>query len=480
MQPPRLQPKADSLPPLIQAITEYDTWQRRRFHMPAHAGFSPVPEAWDLLRDPYRYDLTELEGLDVLSEPTDSIRESQERLAGLYGAAHSFMLVNGASVGLMAAMLSAVRPGEQVLVPRNAHRSVLSGLILSGAEPVWFLPERLGEWGLWGGVSPALVARLLQEHPRAKALFVTSPTYEGIGSDIAAISALCHQQGVLLVVDEAHGALWNFSEALPTSAVAQGADAVIHSIHKGGGALTQGALAHLPQGSRIDPGVFQQALNTLHTTSPSYLLMGSIEAACHMLVSPAGQERIQALLEAVTQLRGDWVGSLRYFRLFSGSPGQWDPCKLYFRLPAESGEYWGARFEEVYQVAYEAASIEGVLYYASLGLQSDDYEALRHAFISEEARLDQESPGGWVEEGLEKSSSRLEADVENLAPDMAMLPREAFFAPGERIAPQQAVGRVAKETVVHCPPGIPVIMPGERIRAEHVPLLPSDGVLVLA
>jgi arginine decarboxylase len=471
---PSRPPQPSSSPPLIQALTDYDRLLRRRFHVPAHAGSSLWPADWDVLRDPYRYDLTELDGLDVLSEPSGCILEAQEQAAQLFGCARSYFLVNGASVGLMAAMLATVRPGDKVLLPRNVHRSVLSGLILSGAEPVWFLPERLNDWGLWGAVTVSQMEAELARQPDIKALFLVSPTYEGLGSDVPAIARLCRERHVLLIVDEAHGSLWNFNDHLPESACRSACDAVIHSMHKSGGSLTQGALAHLPEGSRIDPDVFQQALNTLQTTSPSYLLMASLDAACHYLASEAGQQRIQTLLDQVTELRKSLSGGLQRLRLFEPLKPQarwlWDPCKLYFINPSESGEDWGSRLETEQQLAFESVSPYGALYLANLGLEAEDFKFFRRVLCEEDAR----------QEAMETQPAiAIPCDPTVAVPEVVLSPRDAFFAPGVRLLPESALGRTAKETVVHCPPGIPVLMPGERIRAEHLPLLPEEGVLVV-
>ncbi|WP_373533542.1 aminotransferase class I/II-fold pyridoxal phosphate-dependent enzyme [Vampirovibrio sp.] len=456
--------------PLVEALIRYDRHDRRRFHVPAHAGQNL--SGFNLLADPFRYDLTELDGLDVLSEPSGPIAETQALMAEVFGVAHSFMLINGASVGLMAAMLSLVQPGDKVLVARNVHRAVLSGLILTGAHPVWFLPDQLAEWGLWGGVSVEQVHAQLTAHPDVKALFITAPTYEGIGSDTAAIAQCCRNAGVALVVDEAHGSLWPLTSELPQSACHSGADLVIHSLHKSGGSLTQGALAHLPANSRVDADIFQQALNTLQTTSPSYLLMASLESTCAFLGSTAGQARIQQLLGQVGVLRQHFKQKLTQLRLYVPPEENlrfWDPCKFYFSHPLECGEDWGARLEIDPGIAYESANPSGVLYLANIGLSDSDFKAFQQMILYEDQRIPAFA-----------GPSTTAPELEVCLPEIVMPPRNAFFALGETVAAHQAPGRIAKETVVHCPPGIPVLMPGERIQAYHLPLLPEAGVMVVS
>lgn len=459
--------------PLVQALKSYDRHDRRRFHVPAHAGqcFYPADGFW---QDPFRYDLTELDGLDVLSEPSGVLQASQEAMAELFGVGHSFMLINGASVGLTAAMLCLTPPGSKVLIPRNAHRAVLSGLILSGAIPAWFLPTALPDWELWGPVTIEQVKTQLRLHPDAQALVLTSPTYEGLGSDIEGIAELCQAAGVALVVDEAHGSLWPLHKALPPSACHQGADVVIHSLHKSGGSLTQSALAHLPYGSRISPDLYQQALNTLQSTSPSYLLMASLDGACGFLASREGQDRMAWLWQQVQTLQTDLQRELKAIRLFEPEPGLaacWDPCKLYLRHPWQSGEDWGASLEQRRQLAYESAKPGGVLYLANLGLREKDFETFYQAMSSEDKALEGLAP---------LTSPPKKSWTADCLPQMVLSPRDAFFAAGERVTARQAIHRVAKETIVHCPPGIPVLMPGERIVADHLPLLPKAGVWVVA
>jgi arginine decarboxylase len=477
--PPRI--KKLEKPPLLQALNEYNELQRRRYHVPAHAGFNLLPHGWDVLQDHYRNDLSEVEGLDILSEPSGSLRDAQARVAELFGVQQSFFLVNGASVGLMAAMLSALKPGDQILLPRNVHRSVISGLILTGAQPIWFLPDYLPQWGLWGAVTIAQVQTQLQRYPDIKALLLTSPTYEGIGSNVAELLQLCRKHQVLLMVDEAHGGLWPFSEHLPESAVHVGADAVIHSMHKCGGSLTQSALAHLPHGSQIDPGVFQQALNTLQTTSPSYLLMASLEAAVHALVLPEGEARLSSLLEQVAGLRQRLHAELKHFRLSTQADAHgadWDSTRLYLMNPTECAEEWGARLEAEQGLAYESAANKGVLYLANLGLNSEDLDYLVNCLLAEDIRLTAKFASCFKTEGLEPAAQEASEPIFDL-PKMAMLPRAAFFASGKKVSRNEALGCIAKETIVHCPPGIPVLLPGEIITRQHLLFLPAEGVMVV-
>jgi arginine decarboxylase len=479
-----------AFPPLAQALYDYNALGRQRFHVPAHAGYGEHVGGATFLAEPYRYDLTEVDGLDVLSDPEGCLAESQAGLAKLFNVAHTFLLVNGATVGLLAALLACLQPGDAVLLPRNVHRSVLSGLILTGAQPIWFLPERLAEWGLWGSVSPALVAEHLDQNSEIKALILTSPTYEGIGSDIAALSVLCRERKVLLIVDEAHGSLWPLNGHLPMSATHAGADCVVHSIHKSAGCLTQGALAHLPHGSRISQSAFQQALNLVQTTSPSYLLMASIEACCYFWASDAGQIRLTTWLDAIIDLREKLPPLLKALCLFTPvkeSGISCDPSKLYWIHPRISGETWGGLFEEELALAYEAASPYGVLYQANPALEASDFARFVSSLCEGERLLANRFPEK-TNESLNNQefkpifSCQASLEVQNpatLLPEIVFSPREAYFSPSENVSPKLAIGRIAHKVLVRCPPGIPILMPGERIQPSHLPFLPPEGFRVL-
>ncbi|MDX2085217.1 MAG: aminotransferase class I/II-fold pyridoxal phosphate-dependent enzyme [Candidatus Melainabacteria bacterium] len=462
--------------PLVSAVNAYLKRGWRRFHMPGHAGRVLFPQdamASDLL---YACDLTELDGLDVLSEPTGCILEAQAFAAKTFGAASSYFLVNGATVGLMASLLCLGGKGKRVLLTRNVHRSVVSALILSGADPVWLDPSWMEDWALWGPVTPDALLDSLSKQADISALVLTSPTYEGLATDIQPIAEICRQRDIRLVVDEAHGALFPFSRYLPNSAIsAQGVDVVVQSLHKTAGSLTQTAIAHLPFGSRLDADDFQQALNVLQTTSPSYPLMMSLDATCHHLASEVGQARVAQWVQMMRNLHERLAPQLKVLKRFEPPATMtplWDFTRLYLRHPAIAGEDWGPWLEQTQGISFEQVTPFGVLYLSGMGTTEADVAVLAECLMQADARWLQENPQ-WGQRSLAKAPCAF------CLPEKVLTPRDAFLAPGETLPPEACLGRIAKQMVVHCPPGIPILMPGERILPEHLPLLPSKIRVVL-
>ena len=231
--------------PLLERLSTYAASDAYPFHMPGHKrqvkmGITSVP-------NPFSVDITEIDGFDNLHHAEDILKESMNSAAAVYGADRSWYLVNGSTCGILAAIAAAVKPGEKILMARNSHKSAYHAVILNQLEPVYLYPEEVPEFQIPGGIEPEQVERALLEHPEIRAVFVTSPTYEGIVSDIQGIAATAHRHGAALIVDEAHGAHLPFGDGnyFPDGALQEGADLVIQSLHKTLPSLTQTAILHL-------------------------------------------------------------------------------------------------------------------------------------------------------------------------------------------------------------------------------------------
>ena len=266
--------------PLLDALRECANKHHAPFYTPGHKRGQGISQR---LADcfgsaVFKADLPELAELDNLFAPQGVIQEAQELAAAAFGAEHTWFLVNGSTCGIEAAILATCAPGDKIILPRNVHQSAIAALILSGAVPIFVTPEYDSVLDIAHSITPSSVATALKQHPDAKAVMMVYPTYYGVCGDVSAIAQLAHQHGIPLLVDEAHGPHFAFHPDLPNSAMAAGADLTVQSIHKVLGAMTQASMLHV-QGSWIDTERLSQSLQLLQSTSPSYLLLASLDAA---------------------------------------------------------------------------------------------------------------------------------------------------------------------------------------------------------
>lgn len=264
---------------LYRKLEQYNKTDWYPFHMPGHKRNGAALEAGKL---PYEIDITEITGFDDLHHASGILKTCMEWAAKQYQTERTYFLVNGSTCGIQAAVSAAANPGDTIIAARNCHKSVYNTIFLRQLNPVYLYPEQLTELGINGAIQAAQVSEALSQYPQAKAVVIVSPTYDGIVSDIAAISEICHRHRVPLIVDEAHGAHFPYSRYFPESAIAQGADAVIHSIHKTLPALTQTALLHC-QGDILAYKTVEKFLGIYQSSSPSYVLMSSIDRGLRYL-----------------------------------------------------------------------------------------------------------------------------------------------------------------------------------------------------
>jgi arginine/lysine/ornithine decarboxylase len=440
--------------PLFSAITQYIANPLIPFHMPGHTGGEAVhPELLQLLgTGTYKADLTELDALDCLHHPETVIKQTQEKMAAIYNAAYSYLLVNGSTVGLMAAVLAASKENETVLVNRNCHRSVLSGLVLSGAMPVFYQPDWIEDMHLYGPTDPEVIDEFLENHD-VSAVFITSPTYEGVVSDTRAIATVCQKYGVPLVVDEAHGAHWRYSDRLPSNAIDAGADLAVQSLHKSCGSLTQSALLHISRESTLDHQEIEQHLRLLQTTSPSYLLMTSLDAAATYMISEQGRDKLEKLINEAFTLREKLEKIPRIELLSQTAHRLIDPTRLFVKILNLSGERFTEILENQYHIGVESLNHQGVLLFLNTGNTPQDFEhlytAIKEIATSGETDFPQNLPLPQL-------------------PKMIMSPREAYRSESISLPLSQAVGRIAQYPIVKCPPGISIVIPGEKLTANHL------------
>jgi arginine decarboxylase len=473
--------------PLIDALVAYAKLKRRRFHVPGHGGqffwtgeLAEKAHALGFQSHLLQHDLSEVEGLDVLSIPEGVIAESQTLTALRCGVSRSFYLVNGASVGLHAALLATFQPEELVLMPRNVHRAISAAMVLSGIRPAWFTPTWEEAWGIWGAVTLEQLQDAFEQHPTAKGIVITSPTYEGIVSDLQAIAHWCQAKNLRLIVDEAHGSLFGHVPNTPASATQfHGVDAVIQSFHKTVGSLTQSAVLHLPHGSSLSAVRVQETLNHLQSTSPNYLLLASLDLSSAWLGSLEGQAQRQSVWRNIKALR-QRIHGMTAFKLLETpkANADLDKMRLYLRHAYCQGHDWAEALEQNHGLSYELANPYGALFIAQMGHTPPDFVAFMQG-LQALAKLYPKHKHPSVQGNETPFFTPLTSPVLPTV-DACLSPRDAFFsASTQHPIDEKIIGRLSGETIVSCPPGIPVLLSGERIQAGHLPFLSHRDVISL-
>jgi arginine decarboxylase len=452
--------------PYLDALIAYAERDPGRFHVPGHKGGAGA----DLrLREAIGERVLDLdipagvEGIDVAPDPANtSFQLAQQLAAEAWGARRSWFLVNGGSGGNHALCLALAHSGKRVVVQRNVHSSIIDGLVLSGLEPAFVAPELDPELGIAHCLVPAALDATLQATPAAVGVIVVSPTYFGAVADVAALADVAHAHDVPLVVDEAWGAHLRFSDEVPTSALELGADAVLSSVHKIIGSLTQSAIVHLSDSGRIDEAELDRAVTLVESTSPNAILAASLDAARrHAAVHGAEliAETVSSLAELRQRIRAVPGLDVLDERLV-GAPSvhDWDPFRLVVDVRAT-----GATGHRIARLMRESDDVNLELF--------SEHVVVAVFGIGEHAA----KTGARLVDALEHAIQRLgEEEEEVTAPfaepppwgPMERTPREAFLAPQEVVPFGGAAGRIAAESLAAYPPGVPNVLPGERLTPE--------------
>lgn len=428
--------------PLFEALQAYAARVKAPLHVPGHKLGRAAPAEWrELLGPALAFDLTEAPGLDDLHAPEGAIAEAQALAAEAFGAERSFFLVGGTTAGLHALILTACQPGQRIAVPRHAHRSILGALILSGASPAWVRVKFHEELDIATRLDLHSLEAAL---PGAAAAVLVNPTYYGVAARLANEIGTVRRFGLPVLVDEAHGTHFGFHPALPPSALALGADGVVQSVHKTGGSLTQSSICHLGKGHRLSEPRLREMLRLVQSTSPSYLLMASLDVARRDLYLH-GQARWEYAL--------DLAGTAR--RRLERLPGirvhpTDDITKVLIDVRGRGLTGFQAA-DELWQdgVAVESSGLGYVLAIFSPGDQPETVDTLVEA-----VKCLPDGPGVPA------------PPPEPPWPEVVMTPRDAFLGPKEAVPLSQAAGRIAGEMVAPYPPGIPVVAPGERLTPD--------------
>jgi arginine decarboxylase len=452
--------------PYADALLAYAARDPGRFHIPGHGGGPGAdPKLIELVGETgLRNDVPALiEGIDVGEHPTP-FEQGQALAAEAWGARRSWYLINGASQGNHAAVMTLAHAGEQVVVQRNVHSSVIDGLVLSGLRPTFVSPELDAELGLAHCLTAGALEAALAATPEAVGAITVSPTYFGACANVRALAETAHAREVPLVVDEAWGAHLHFHPELPEDALSAGADLVISSTHKIVGSLTQSAMLHLGEGRLLDASVVDRCVSLVESTSPSGLLGGSLDAARRQ-AAVHGRELLTETMAAMDRTRAairEIPGLDVLDERLSGRPSVagWDPLRLAVdvRGTGATGYRLARMARELDDINFELFSEHVAVAVFGMGAPAAPQgerlvAALRHAV----ERLGAEPPGEHPEFALPPPWGALE-----------MTPREAFLGPQEVIPFDQAGGRIAAEGLAAYPPGVPNVLPGELLTAESL------------
>ena len=443
--------------PLYDALYDYVKKNKIPFHMPGHKQGAAIPKQFK--RDLFKIDLTELEGTDNLHVPEYAIKAAQEKAARAFNSKQAFFLVNGSTCGIQVMIASTCSPGDEIIVDRNCHSSLISAFILCGIVPRYVYSQYINDYGICGGINPRDIEKSLIDYPNAKAVFITYPNYYGICSDIKAISDIVNKHGKMLLVDEAHGAHFYFNDKLPTGALMAGADMCVQSAHKTLPALTQSSFLHI-NSDKIDIYRLKSCLRMFQTSSPSFILMAYLDIA-REIAEKEGKCLLDELIKKTNKIK-------KHINLFSSARcltddlignyeiKEMDTTRLTinFSHAGISGFEAARILNAEYGIQVEMADNKNIVCIISLGNTAKEILHLENAVIK--------VAGTQKKSYSESIQSSYPTTYQNI------IPREAFFDKGKFIEITKASGKVCADIIISYPPGVPILCPGEVVTDEII------------
>ena len=451
--------------PYFSALVDYSESNVTPFDIPGHK----LGRLDNLLKDKigdavYKYDSNSPKGLDNISKPKSVIKEAQALMAEAFKADKAYFLTGGTTQGILAMIMGAVGAREKLILPRNVHKSVINALILSGAIPV-FMPVHIDtNLGIANGVNVSDVEKTIKENPDAKAIFLINPTYFGVASNIKEIVRIAHENNMLVLVDEAHGSHLGFHEELPLSAMEAGADLSSCSLHKTGGSLTQSSVL-LCKGQRVDQNKLGVAFNILQTTSPSELLLASLDTARHYLYFN-GRKMLDKTLQVARYARevlNDIPGIevIKKEDFIGGGNFDYDETKVLINIRdlGKPGYFYYNHLKERFNVQIELAETYVILLVLTMGSRHEDIDRLKEVLQI----LSNELYDGTKKEVYKKFKYSY--------PESYVRPRSAYHAPKKFVKLEDACGEISGESIMIYPPGIPIVIPGEVIDENIIEML---------
>lgn len=445
--------------PIYEALERFRKQRVVPFDVPGHKRGRGNPELVQLLGEKcVGLDVNSMKPLDNLCHPVSVIREAEELTAEAFGAEHAFLMVGGTTSAVQSMILATCKPGDEIILPRNVHKSAINALVLCGAIPVYVEPKTHPGIGIALGVEPEAIREVMDAHPQAKAVLINNPTYYGICSDLKAITDLAHERGMRMLVDEAHGTHLYFGDSLPASAMEVGADMSAISMHKSGGSLTQSSILLTNNGVNAD--YVRQIINLTQTTSGSYLLLSSLDISRRNLAL-RGEESFAnvALMAEYARQEINKIGGYYAYgkELVNGaSIYDYDITKLsvYTQGIGLTGIEVYDLLRDEYDIQIEFGDIGNILAYISIGDRLRDIERLVGA-LADIRRL-------YAREELPAISG------DYIQPKVIVSPQEAFYSEKKSLPIREAIGHICAEFIMCYPPGIPILAPGEQITEEIV------------
>ena len=447
------------LAPVYDALLELRKRRVVPFDVPGHKRGRGNKELLEFLGEKcVGVDVNSMKMLDNLSHPISVIQEAEALTADAFGANRAYFMVNGTTSAVQSMVLATVREGEEIILPRNVHKSVINALVLCGGIPVYVPVEVNPKIGIATGMKVSEIEKAIKEHPRAKAVFINNPTYYGIASNLQEIVRITHEAGMKVLVDEAHGTHLYFSEELPVSGMAAGADLAAISMHKSGGSLTQSSI--LLTGPDVDGEYMQSIINLTQTTSASYLLIASLDISRRNLALNGMEafRKVSRMAQYAREEINDLGGYYAYGQeLIDGdSVYDFDVTKLsiYTQGMGLTGIEVYDILRDEYDIQIEFGDIGNILAYISIGDRMQDIERLVGALED-------------IKRVYEKDSDDLYCG-EFIQPELVMSPKQSFYGQKMSMPIGEAAGRISGELVMCYPPGIPILTPGERITEEII------------
>lgn len=443
--------------PIYLALKEYRRQRIVPFDVPGHKQGRGNQALTDFLGSQcLSVDVNSMKPLDNLCHPVSVILEAEKLAAAAFQAHHAFFMVNGTTSAVQSMIMSVCQRGDEIIMPRNVHRSAINALIISGAVPVYVNPGINKKLGIPLGMSLSDVEKAIAEHPKAKAVLVNNPTYYGICSNLQAITRLAHRHGMKVLVDEAHGTHFYFNSELPVSAMQAGADMAAVSMHKTGGSLTQSSFLLI--NDTLETGRIRQIINLTQTTSGSYLLMSSLDLSRRNLALN-GEKIFAEVLRLANYARRE-INQIGSYYAFGSELNNndniycFDQTKLsvYTRDLGLAGIEVYSILRDDYGIQIEFGDLGNILAIISVGDRELELERLVSA-LAEIKRLYAKDPTGMF-------------DHEYINPEVILPPQEAFYAPKKSVALEDSSGKICSEFVMCYPPGIPILAPGEKITDE--------------